>query len=172
MKAMRIGIFALGISLLVLSTAKSQPQGMHGDSAPPGRFGPMSEKMKASFENLRLLKLMEALELTEEQSEKFVPLFYQHRKKMQELGEEKQAVVEKLDSMLQAENAEQQILELIAELDKLNQRVEAERVSFQDEAGQMLTVYQQGRMALFQEHFARRVLESLREFRRHGRQGP
>jgi Spy/CpxP family protein refolding chaperone len=166
MKAIRIGALMLAIILVNGTVTSAQPKGMHGG------HGPMSGDMEASFDNLRLLKLMETLNLSEEQSEQFMPIFYKHRKAMKDLGEEKRAKLETLDSVLETSGEEQRILDLMSDLDGINQNIEKERQQFRADVAEILTVYQRGRMALFQEHFARRVLESLREFRNRGRQKP
>lgn len=125
-------------------------------------------KMSANVENLRMLKLLEVLDLSEKQSEKFVPLLHGFRKDTKALRQEREILIEGIREMLKGETDDSRIL---AELDKLKEneaRHDTRQEKFRKDCQVFLTVPQLARLVIFQERFEREMLESLREYRRHG----
>lgn len=157
------------IFMLSIFAASTMAQGPDFDGKP----GPKGEgrhwgKMSANMENLRMLKLLEVLDLSEAQSEKFVPLLHGFRKDTKALRMERDTLIGGIRRMLGSKSDDSQIL---AELDKLKEnqvRLDARQDKFQKDCKAFLTVPQQARLVIFQERFEREMLESLRKYRRHG----
>jgi Spy/CpxP family protein refolding chaperone len=121
--------------------------------------------MERGFENLRLLKLMEAVDLTEKQSEDFVPLFHAFRREMRQLKHQRREQVRELRDLVEADADDKKIGETIEKL-QANQRAATTRQDeFLNRCAKILSPRQVARLVVFQEEFELRVLESLREFR-------
>jgi Spy/CpxP family protein refolding chaperone len=151
-------------------TAMAQP---HGCDMKKGRGNHHPHDwgdMAANLENLRILKMLETIDLSEEQSAQFLPLFHEFRRDTREIHQKRDEVVERIRDMLSREVSDNEIK---SELEKLrsNAREFAARLEkFFNDCEGVLTTRQMARLMIFHERFERDMLKSLREFRRHGRQ--
>jgi len=141
------------------------------DTLPPMHHGKFGEKMSANVENLRMMKLLEAVDLSEEQSEKFVPLFYGFRKDIKALVDERNSLIDGIRDLLANNAPDDKIKEGLAQLKKNHAEFNDRQDKFISDCESILTVPQLARLVIFQERFEREMLESLREFRRHGGPG-
>lgn len=156
-------IFALmGVSLMA-QTGEPGPKGQRGHH---GRF--FDKKMAANFENLRLLKLLEVVELTEEQSIKFIPLFHGLRNDVKELRLKKVDILDQMQETIGQPDNEAILRELLDRLAKNKSSMNTRMAKFLNDCESVLTIQQISRLAIFQERFEREILNSLREFRRGG----
>lgn len=166
----------LRISLLlalaaVTSSVWAQPPEFD-DTLPPMYRGKYGEKMSANVENLRMMKLLETVDLSEEQSEKFVPLFHGFRKDIKSLIHERNALIDGIKELIAAAVPDDRIKEELRKL-KLNRvQFNNRQDKFISDCETILTTPQLARLVIFQERFEREMLQSLREFRRHGGWGP
>lgn len=161
--------------LMLLALPGSQPAAQMDSGPVPeslaGFPGPPPGKMAANIENLRLLKLLETVDLSEAQSEQFLPVFYGFRKDIKEMLEERKRLVDQIAEQIRSDVSDDELNRSIGQLLDLKNRIERRRDRFLDECRSILTVKQVARLVIFQEQFERDLLESLREFRRHGSRG-
>lgn len=162
------------LMLLILPGARPVAQ---VDSGPvpeslAGFPGPPHGKTAANIENLRLLKLLETVDLSEAQSEQFLPVFYGFRKDMKEMLEERKRLVERIAEQVKSDASDDELNRSIQQLLDLKNGIERRRDGFLGECRAILSTKQLARLVIFQEQFERDLLESLREFRRHGLHGP
>jgi Spy/CpxP family protein refolding chaperone len=158
---------AVVLALVTAGTATAQMGQGHGPgpNCPPScprAFGP---QMEANYENLRLLKLFEAVDLTDEQSVKFLPIFRTYRKDIKELRQQRADLIDRLAAAIMASGDENMLRAKMDTLYSLRNAIPDREAEFQREAAQVLTPVQQAKLAVFLERFEREVLESLREFR-------
>lgn len=167
MNRIRLGAMVILLALMSAGSAMGQMgQGPGpGPNCPPAcprNFGP---QMEANYENLRLLKLFEAVNLSDEQSLKFLPIFRAYRKDIKELRQQRADLTDRLAAALTGSADESGIRALMDTL-KTNQAALSNREeTFRGEAATVLSFVQQAKLMVFQERFEREVLESLREFR-------
>ncbi|MCK5125056.1 MAG: hypothetical protein KAR42_02265 [candidate division Zixibacteria bacterium] len=156
-------VFTVGLSAPVAAQRGDWHGGPHGGR---GRHSGDFDKKAKGFEQLRLLKMMEALDLTDEQSGQFIKVFYNHRKMIKNIRLEKMQIVDSIYLSLDIENAEADIKRLIKRLHE-NARKQDELISqfFTDCEG-ILNAYQLGKLAIFHDRFEREILESLWRGRR------
>ncbi len=160
------------ISLVVLWLALAGTVGSQPFPTHDGR-GPHPERLPgANIENLRLLKMLEVLDMDEEQSQKFIPVFHQFRSDLRDLRHERKMMLDSLASLIEQDNAEDQLLVIFEVLRENLDRIEVRSEKFFADCRQILTPHQLGRLLLFQERFEKEVLEKLREFRRRGPRAP
>jgi Spy/CpxP family protein refolding chaperone len=122
-------------------------------------------RMSANVENLRMLKMLEAVDLTEEQSGKFLPLFHGFRKDIKTLRQERKELVEGIIHLVHQEGGDDKIKADLAKLKANRQQIDRRQEKFLSDCENVLTTPQLARLIVFQEHFERDMLESLREFR-------
>lgn len=166
----------LAMAVLLTLIAAGSAMGQMGQAGPgpncppvcPRAFGP---QMEANYENLRLLKLFEAVDLSDEQSAKFLPIFRAYRKDIKELRQQRADLTDRLATALTGSANESGIRAIMDTL-KTNQAALGNREeAFRGEAATVLDFIQQAKLMVFQERFEREVLESLREFRQQNAAG-
>lgn len=166
MRTSRIMLAAIMATMLMAGSLMAQP-----DSAPPPpdfrgggphhRWRQMAENM----ENLRLLKLLEAVDLTEEQSAKFIPLFQRYRSEFKESLDQRRELVDTLADLVDSNASDADLNAAIQRLIDLKSKMERQQNDFLNQCREILTTKQLARLVIFQERFEREILQSLREFR-------
>lgn len=148
------------------------------DEGPPFDmpFPPDEEFFKSRrkhLEQLRILKLLELLDLNEDQDIEFIRFYRKHRRDIKQIDKEHQNRLKKLSDGLRNKNiSEKAIFRLSTEiLDISDERFKLHR-SFLNEARQILSPEQFGKLIVFQERFERELLEQVRQFRNQERFGP
>jgi Spy/CpxP family protein refolding chaperone len=121
-----------------------------------------------NFETLRKMKLIETLELTEEQADKFLPIFTSHRKKMREIRKERMTILDSLSNFVKQEDAKEDIERMFELLNHNEKKAGEEKIMLANEISNILDIYQMGRLVLFKEHFERDLLETLFDRKRGG----
>ena len=123
------------------------------------------------IEQLRLLKLLEVLDLNEDQEPTFLMAFKGLRKQLREFDEGKQAVIEKLSEELKLTKPEtRRINKLVDSLLAIESGKRESMRRFVGTSRGILTPVQVGRLLVFTERFEYELLERVREFR--GRMRP
>ncbi|MCX6828786.1 MAG: periplasmic heavy metal sensor [candidate division Zixibacteria bacterium] len=151
-------IFVLLLVLLFGNAIRAQEPGWPGC----GR----GEERARNLESLRLLKLMEALELNDEQSTKFISLFVDFRKEMRGINDDIQTEIDHLSELLSAEKpSEDSIKTEIARIEALKSGMEDNQRKFHTEVSKLLTVVQMGKMVVFEMRFERELIMNVRGLR-------
>ncbi len=137
---------------------------------PPER--PESEKSAAFRERklttIHFLKMEEELELTEEQSEKLLPVFRSHRGKLHKLHMKRMKTIrEMIDLCHQNRFDESQSQDLMKSLTDIDQQIEKNNQSFRSDIKSMLSPKQYLQFIIFEATFAERIREILNEMRPH-----
>lgn len=125
------------------------------------------------FEMLMKMKLVEVLDLSPEQGDRFLPVFNRYRQKTQELLRARREVMQALARHVRTQMgdleadespaglSEKELKEHLARLDELRRQLEANREEFYDRAGRVLSTEQLARLTVFEEMFAREVVRNL-----------
>ncbi len=122
------------------------------------------------IEKVRIYKLTENLDLSEEQITKFFPRLKELRKSEQEFHTKRMEIVKKLKELLAEKASEQEIVKTINHLQELQKkRFEMQLKEF-EEIKQILTPEQQAKFIIFQEEFEKEIRDLIREIR--GRKPP
>lgn len=153
---------------------------MFGDDRPYGgrRSGPFDKdpaEMRKHIEQFRMLKLLEFLDLEDDQEIAFLTRFKQLRATEDSLETERRKHVERLVDLVRQEDPDSTAL--MAEIDsvrtKLQRRIGAFQ-SFAADVSDILTPVQMGKLVIFHDRFEYELLERVRGFqnRRGGPGGP
>jgi Spy/CpxP family protein refolding chaperone len=119
------------------------------------------------IETMRIWRMTEALDLTEEQVSKFFPRLKDLEKIREGHQRERHSILREINNLLEnGEVGERDLKERIAALESEERRFVEERERLRTELRSILTIEQQARFLVFQEEFERELREMIREARR------
>ncbi len=138
------------------------------DQAPPPGpdNGPNADQRRRHFEEFRLMKMIEVLDLTDQQEAPFTTAYQAMRKQQRSLDDNKREALEKLSHLVKTPKPDRlevnrlidQVVGYETEKRDLNHR-------FLDEMRKLLTPEQAGRLVLFAERFDSTVFQRLQAMR-------
>jgi homogentisate 1,2-dioxygenase len=127
--------------------------------AQPPRTGPPFERI----ENLKKVRLMEILELNEDQSVRFFARFNEHENTKRDLTKEKNEVLDKIERLVRNHGDEKEFGRVFAEFETVNRKIGDEKLRFFNSLNDILSVEQRGKLLLFERRFEQELREALRE---------
>ena len=167
----------LAAVLLYISTAAWAQPGPQGGMMPPppglmegGGPGPCEDtcprgKDRKMLEAVRITRMTEALELTDQQIAVFFPKHKQLEEGLMQLGKARQKYIAQLDSLLKAGAREQELKTKMTQIEN-NEAERWQRMkAFKTYADGILTVKQQARMLVFIQRFDEEIRDMVREIR-------
>ena len=151
------------VSFLVVSSAQEGwPPEPPQEPPPPEK----REQLRRDIENMRIWKMTQYLELSTEQSTKFFPIFNDFQKKREKLEEERGEMMRQLAEFVESEGKhEAEIRKLMSGLVKNRQKMVDLVDEFRREAGRVLSLKQQAKLVLFEEHFKREIRGMIEDIR-------
>ena len=135
--------------------------------------GPNPARRAERIDMLMKLKLVEALDLSTEQGDRFLPVFNQYRQRTRRLLRARGELIQDLSRHVRIkmgaldegeendELSERDLKEHLAKLNELRHQQEANRDNFYHKAGQVLSIEQLARLVVFEERFAREIVRNL-----------
>jgi Spy/CpxP family protein refolding chaperone len=165
MKKLMLLIVAL---LLCLPLSGYSQPGM--DEDPSVIMPQRRERVEKRVQTMRMWKMTEELNLSEEQSTKFLPLLNEMDRKMEVIRHSRQEALGKLGDLSWDTKAKsEEINKLLDNLEDLEAQQMALRKQFRKDVSGILMPDQIGRMVLFNLRFPEMMRESIRDFEgRHG----
>ncbi|MDP8207444.1 MAG: Spy/CpxP family protein refolding chaperone [Candidatus Electryonea clarkiae] len=152
------------ITLLVLLFAFS------AFSQPGMEPGPKNDRrVRERIQSMKIWKLTETLELTEEQSARFFPRFREFEKEIKGIEDKIHENIEALREVVKAGN-DDKIDELIARHEKLTQSMHDKNKELINNSTDILSKNQQAKLVIFQHRFPKRMREIINEMK--GGYGP
>ena len=145
--------------LLAALPAVSQPR--------PGE-GPRAVER---IEQLKKVRMIEALDLSEEQSIRFFARLNEHDKRNQDLMDERSAILDRLERLVRNEADDEEYRGLFSEVSEVDRRVVEEEAKFFDGLSEILSESQRARYLLFGRQFRRELQDAL-QFMHQRRGGP
>ena len=141
-----------------------QDVGMRGDGAGPFRRQAMTDLKR--FERLRMMKLLDLLDLDRKTEDTFIPLMREHQRETFKLMKKHEHLINKLGEGLKENKlSDNEIDELIREINNLENERNQQMVNFLIKSKEILTMEQLGKMYVFQARFGAEVIEKMRDFR-------
>jgi Spy/CpxP family protein refolding chaperone len=126
------------------------------------------ERMRERIETLRLWKMIEVLDLSPEQSDKFLPLLHEFQKARNELEMDSRNLFEDLEEELHSkEPSEKKIKDILLNLEKNRQELENARNTFLTSSREVLTTIQEAKLIWFEHNFEKKLRDTIRKFRMH-----
>jgi Spy/CpxP family protein refolding chaperone len=154
-------VFLVGTAL-----AFAQP----GQLEPPGQ----TERGWERVEQLRKVRLIEMLDLKEEQSVRFFARLKEHEAARRELTKQKNDGLDKIERLLRNRADSAELTAVFTEVEGIDGKTHAEHMKFFEGLSDILSVEQQGKLLLFERRFERELRDAFREAqrRRHGSDEP
>jgi hypothetical protein len=145
----------LAVILLVPASVFTQPPG-------PG-WGPAKQQSFERIQQLMKMRMVETLELKEEQSVRFIARFNEHDKARRDLMKQKGELLDKIENMLKEGSSDRDIEKILPEVLAIDSRMMEERAKFLVGLSDILTVNQRARLFLFERRFERELRDAVRE---------
>lgn len=121
------------------------------------------QKIRERIEMLRMWKLLEALDLSTEQSEIFLPILNDFQKEQKELEKAKRESLKMLKEEISKEEMDHRKIEkILNNLEENRKLQERKREEFLFEVKEALSLKQQARLILFEERFAEHIKEMIK----------
>jgi Spy/CpxP family protein refolding chaperone len=122
-------------------------------------------KVEKRVRTMKIWKMTEEIDLTEEQAVRFFPLLNEKEDKFEELEKTRQDILEKLGEIVwETKVNEKEVNKLINQFEELDAKKLEIREQFHKQAGQILTPTQMGKMVLFNHRFHSMMRDMVREF--------
>jgi len=126
------------------------------------------ERARKQIETIRMWKLTEALNLSQEQSMKFFPLFNQFQRENRKLDQERNRLLDQLQDVLAEKRPKEKKLRTLLKMVEENRIKKGEgQRDFWLQASKILTVRQRAELLIFQRDFERQIREIIKGIREH-----
>lgn len=151
----------------------AQPSGPPPDMGPAGAGEDMPGQDRSSRARMMFMwRLVEYLELDDDTSVKFVPIFNKHSKTREELQRQERELSSIILEKVDAEAPVKDIERLIDELDGIKKQIEKEHDSFQSDAGKLLNDRQKLKLRVFDEKMKSELMSRYRRHRTRDEEQP
>ncbi|MEO0184222.1 MAG: Spy/CpxP family protein refolding chaperone [candidate division WOR-3 bacterium] len=117
------------------------------------------------IEKVRIYKLTEALDLTDEQVTKFFPRLKEMRKTEQEFHKQRLEILKELKDLIKANAKEQEVVKILDKFQELQKKRMVAQMEEMKDLKSLLTPLQQAKFLIFQEDFEREIRDLIREVR-------
>ena len=158
-------LFLVGIILILLPAGGIFAQGHPPSADDRSDRGEEREKIRENIETLRMWKLLEALDLTSEQSDKFLPILKDFQKARRSFENQRRDLMKQLETALQNAPEDKQLKEILTDLENNREQFQTELDKYMDQTKAILSIEQQARLALFEDQFERRMRETIEPIR-------
>jgi len=136
---------------------------------PPGRTFPEEgkrERLKEEIETMKMWKMLEALNLSQEQSDKFLPAWRELQKAQKTFREKRDNLLRMLEMTLGEEKPKEgKIKDILIQLEKERIFLDEVQQRFREKAKELLTLEQQAKLLLFEDRFEKRMMDIIRQYR-------
>jgi hypothetical protein len=149
-------IYLMSAFLLVITAAGAIGQPMREPGSRP------SERV----EQWKKLRMIEMLDMTEEQSIRFFARLNEHEKQKKELMKKKGDALDKIDRLVRIEAADEEFGEVFEEIGTVDRNLIRLQTDFFEGLQDILTTEQRGKLLLFERHFDRQLRNAVRELHR------
>jgi hypothetical protein len=173
--AIAVGLFILGLGLPCFSQPPREGRpggpGLESDEPPP--TFEKREEVRKRIQLIRMWKLTEELDLTEETGAKLFPILHKYDEKRMELHKERHTIMNELRKALENVATTDEVIEAVMEKLNENTLAASDLIRRQrEELKGILSLRQQAKFVLFQREFhreIRKIISEARERRRRGR---
>jgi Spy/CpxP family protein refolding chaperone len=155
-----IRFLAIALFLCCAGVAAAQP------AMPPPDQRPMER-----IERLRKVRLIEMLDLKEDQSVRFFARMNEHDKARRELKRQKGEVLDRIERLVRNHSDDAEFEKEYPTVRSIDAKLAEENWNFFDSLKDILTPEQRGKFLLFERHFEVELREAMREAVRMRRSG-
>ena len=153
---MKTSLLALCLAMFALQAQAQPPMG-----------GPGRERI----ERFRKMRMIEMLDLKEEQSVRFIARFNEFENATKDLHRQRDEVLDKLERLVRNNADPKEIERIFPEVEAVSRKIGEERLKFFNGLSDLLSVEQRAKLLLFERRFENELRDAVREAqqRRRGR---
>lgn len=137
-----------------------------GRSAVAQPFQSDDQKPFERIEHFKKVRLIEILDMKEEQSVRFFARLNEHENLKRELMKEKMDVLDKIERLVRNHADEREFEKLFPEVESANAKIVQEDGKFFNSLSDILSAEQRGKFLLFERHFERELREAMKDVQR------
>jgi len=115
------------------------------------------------IEELKRLKMLEALNLSEEESIKFFSKYLNYRNQLRDFERERMKILDEMETLVTDKTKENELSNKLDALANLNQVIFEKRKEFYDEVRKILPVEKVAKYVIFERNFTRELQGILRD---------
>ncbi len=121
------------------------------------------------IEQFKKVRLIEMLNLKEEQSVRFFARLNEHDSNKRDIMKEKMDALDKIERLVRNHADDKEFDQVFAQVDAAETKISDERRRFFNGLSDLLSAEQRGKLLLFERHFERELREAMKEVqkRRH-----
>ena len=124
------------------------------------------ERLREEIDTMKMWKMLEVLDLSQEQSDKFLPVWREMQKAQKDFRDRREDLLKSLESVLAEDKPDEgKIRDILGQLEKERSRFDEIQQNFRQKAQEILTLEQQARLVLFEDRFEKRMMEIIRQYR-------
>lgn len=150
----------LVIIMIVTAQASAQPPGM-----PPDGRG------MERIERFRKMRLIEMLELKEEQSARFIARMNESESAQRDLQKQKDEVLDKIERLIRNKADAKEYEKLFEEFELVSRKIATQRSEFFSGLTDLLSIEQRAKLLLFERRFQDELRDAMREVQKRRRGG-
>jgi hypothetical protein len=158
MRSLRFFLIILTASIVVGGTLLAQEEG------PP--YGRGSGRGRERLERFKKMRLIEVLNLKEDDAVRFTAKHTAHENAMHDLMKERMDLIDQLERQLQTKAGDKELQKSFDQLQQNNQKTFDERRRFEGDVKTMLTPEQMAKFYVFERNFERELREAMDDVRR------
>jgi Spy/CpxP family protein refolding chaperone len=137
-----------------------------GPPGPPFPEEGKRERLKEEIETMKMWKMIEALNLSQEQSDRFLPAWRELQKAQKTFREKRENLFRILEISLGEEKPKAgKIKDILIQLEKERIFLEEVQQRFREKAKEILTLEQQAKLLLFEDSFEKKMMDIIRQYR-------
>lgn len=129
-------------------------------------FQPDDQRPFERIEHFKKVRLIEILDMKEEQSVRFFARLNEHDNVKRELMKEKMDILDKIERLVRNHADDKEFEKLFPEVAAANQKIMQEDEKFFNSLSDILSAEQRGKFLLFERHFERELREAMKDVQR------
>lgn len=158
----------IGIAICTMALSLIGTPGPVGAQPPMERLG----NKKQHFELLRMWRLIDELEIDEEQAMKVFPAFRRHHSERDSLSKRNRELLAVLSRQLKEEAADSDLQTTIGKVRDVRADIAEQQLLFEKDLSELLSTQQQARLLLFESTFRTDLVDIVRRVRGTDAEGP
>jgi len=124
------------------------------------------ERLREEIETMKMWKMLEVLDLSQEQSDKFLPAYRELQNTQKDFREKREDLLKSLELVMgEKEPDESKIKDIFGQLEKERLQLEEAQQRFRTKVQEILTLEQQAKLMLFEDRFEKKMMEIIRQYR-------
>lgn len=132
---------------------------------------PMDGQGRERIERFRKMRMIELLDLKEEQSVRFIARLNEFENVRRDLAKQRDDILDKLDRLVRNNAEEKEIEKTFVEVETVSRKIGDERLRFFNGLSDLLSVQQRAKLLLFERRFESELRDAVRERMRERRPG-